>query len=362
MKDNLKFSSIDVESYTPVSSEEKLLRNYNIMGWGIKNDFPDYLYYIYSSCSTLQSIINGSIDFTMGNGIINNTKFTGLNRNGDTLEEVVEKLIYDRWIFGGFAFQVIYNTFGEVIEIDYIDFRKCRLDKSGNTVYVSDDWKGWGKSRALQFNTYKPNDKQKAIEDGIQIFYYKGKKTRGYYPICDYNAALISAEIQIEIQNFQYNELQNNFIGSAVINFNNGEPTQEVKEAIERGIIDKFAGTSNAARIFLSFNQDKEKAVTVEKLNDDNLDTRYESLSESSREDLFISLRANPILFGLPASTGFADQNFSEAYELYNRISIVPKQKEIINVIDKIFGKNSISIIPFTVQSTEEKVAEINNN
>lgn len=139
-------------------------------------------------------------------------------------------------------------------------------------------------------------------------------------------------------------------MGNLIINFNNGEPTDEIREEIERNINEKFSGYQNAGRILISYNADEANKTTIERLDSDDFDEKYQSLSERTRDQIFCAFRANPSLFGLNYSSGFNENEFNEAFKLYNRTFVRPIQSEICDSFDKIFGiKNSITIEPFSL-------------
>lgn len=359
-KASFKLSGIDMLSYDPLSLEENLTASKVYVRWGVDNKAPEYIFDTYANCATLQSILNGSIDFTAGNDIVNNTGLDEENAHGDTVEDVVTKLIADRWIFGGWALQVKFAELtGDIIDIAYIDFRKCRTSVDGKYIYVHDKWRNGLNTNAgtcKKFNAFNPATGK---DDGVQIFYFKGPKTRGVYPMPDFYAALVSAETQIEIQKFHYNEIINNFAVSGIINFNSGRQTQEVQDIVEKKINDKFSGSENAAKLLCSFNANKDSATTFTRLQTDDFDDRYKNLSEETRSNIFISLRAIPILFGLPAPTGFAEQNYDEAFNMYNRTAVQPKQKEFRRAFKKIFGsEDAIQFIPFSLTDTPKTAEE----
>lgn len=350
-KTSHKFSEIDILSYKPTLSNEYKQSGKDYINWGVDNKYPQYLYDIYCNCATLQSIINGSIDFTIGNDIILNIPLSERNQDGDTPEDVIKKAITDLWIFGGTAIQVIPNKLGNINEIVWLDIRNCRTDEDCKHVYYSKKWGEYGHKKEIKYDTFNPETLRRGEGSTSKVYFYKGNKTRGVYPICDYNAALVSAETQIEIQNFHYNTIINNFMVNGIFNFNNASNvSDEQKDEIERRINDKFSGTKNAARLMISWNEDKDKAVNFERITGDDFDNKYQVLSDSTRENLFISMRALPVLFGLTVQTGFNTQEYEEAFRLYNRTAIMPKQKEIVKIFDDIFEmENSISFIPFSL-------------
>lgn len=344
-----KLSVVDRNAYTPTLPEENFSDVRDYVNWGRLNNYPQYLYDIYSECSTLQSVLNGCADFTMGEGIENNTGL-GENMYGDSVEDVVAKLTIDNYIFGGYAFKIKYNLLGEVIEIAHIDFRKCRVNRDLTKAFIKNKWAKSGTNvYDEQFNMFNPAT---AREDGVQVFYYRGKITRNIYPVPYYAAALLSCEIQIKCKYFNFNELDNNFATTGIVNMNNGSPTEPVRKDIETKLIGKYAGHSNAGRIMICYNEDKDHAATFIRLQTDNLPDRYQKVAESSREDIFISMRAHPQLFGMSIPTGFAAIEYDEAYEILFDTHISKRQREESGSFEKVFGrpdaivfKNKIELI-----------------
>lgn len=342
-----KFSVINRKAYQKTSfSESRSMNGY--VSWGVNNRFPEYIWNTYMECSTLQSIINGCRDYTIGNGIVNNTIFKGENSSGETLQDVIEKCVLDHWVFGGFAIQVFYNKFGDILNIAYVNIEKCRVNEQKTKVFILNDFGVKGrKIPTLEFYAFGELSKQERAKEGTEILFHKGKKTKGYYPIPDYIASLISAEIQIEIKRFHYNNISNGMLSASIINFNNAEDvSDEVKDQIEKGIKSKFGGPEGAGEIMISWNADKDHELSVAKLDDDNFDAKFSTLAEDTREDLFISMRATPQLFGLALNTGFNSQEFEEAFMLANRTLIAPKQMEVTRCLDKIFSMGDYGEAP----------------
>lgn len=355
-KKKIQLGVFDLPSYAPQEVKQELFKGKSWYTYGEDNKYPQYVYNTYSNCATLQSIINGSAEYTFGDGIKINGQlpmsFKDENVDGDTLEDVIQKLILDLWIFGGFAVQVQYNQLGGITELIYVDFRYVRTDKKANNIFYYDKWGEHGQgTKAIYFPCFDP---EKGKEDGSQIFYYKGKGTRGVYPLPEYEASLISAETQIEINEFHYNSIINNFMVNGILSFNNaGNVEDDIKDRTEEDINNKFSGTKNAARLMVVWNEGKEKGLEFTRITDDNFDKKFQQLSEDVRQNIFISLRAMPVLFGLPNITGFADQDYESAFRFYNRTAIKPKQKEVTRVLDKILGKGIITIKPFTFGDEE---------
>ena len=320
MKDKLCFSAFEIERTSMPDAKEVTRSGYDYVSWGAGNRFPQDLYYLYENSAILQSVINGTADYVFGAGVI--SAFEVVNDKYETLEDIIKKCVFDYLIFGGFAIQLMYKA-GKVEAMYWLDFQKCRRSEDEKKVYYSDDWGKYAK-KALEYNSWEPG-----TDKGTCIYYYKGHKTRGIYPVPMYIGALKSVKISTEISNFHLNNIVKGFASNAIISFNNGEPDEDTKARIERDVREKFCGTDNAGSFLLLFNDSKENACEIAKIQDDKFDLKYDALSKSVKEDIFIAFRATPTLFGLPnENNGFSKQEYLESFELYNQTVVTPIQKD----------------------------------
>lgn len=349
-KINIQLSALNPYIQTNiVENTEKEINGKDFIAWGNNNQYPQYLFSLYSDCATLQSIINGTSDFICGNDIICNVPnfATSINKKGDTIAELLQHIAVDYLIFGGFAIQVIKDFNNNISELYYIDFSKLRTDKKNEVIFYSEDWdKSFGRVKYITYPKFNPND-----NNPTSIIYYKGNKTRTTYPTPLYNASIIACELEKKINQFHLNEISNNFLSSKIINFNSGVPDDDLKEEIERNINEKFSGEENAGRILISFNENKENETTVTDIAQDNFADRYNALAKRMREQIFTAFRATPNLFGLMTeTTGFNSQEFAEAFKLYNKTTVRPIQNVIIEMFNKLFNtSNAVTITPFSL-------------
>ena len=350
-----KFSVFDAPTKVIPTFIEKENSGKPYLNYGNDNRFPNYLWELYLRSAVLQSIINGTADYADGDGvkysenpIVQKLKDKA-NEDGETLEDIIKKITIDYLIFGGFSLQVIYNKLGEINELYWLDFRNVRCDKEGEKVYYSDDWIKHSNDY-LVYDIFNPEKKT-----GTSVFYFKGHISRGVYPVPRYNGALSAIETSTEISKFHLNSILNNFSGNFIINFNNGQPSTDVQDEIERKVKDKFSGADNAGKFMLVFNDSKENGVTVERIQDDNFDKKYDALRDSTFKEIFIAFRAIPQLFGYNIENdGFNTQEYEAAFKLYNKTTVEPIQRDLKRVFDKIFGvDNSIEIIPFNLEKEE---------
>lgn len=367
------FSFAAIDQYVETNMilpTEKVLAGRDIVQWGTRDSYPDYLLDLYNNVPTLRSIINGNIDYVAGDDVTitplqaeyDNQE---MNRRGDTIREQVKDIAKDYEIYGGFALQVIRNLAGEVAEIYYIDMRFLRTNKECNVFYYSEKWGKGSRNDVVVYPAFLPNLDWNRLSDeeknrhASSILYIKNVHTQ-VYPAPLYAASVKACEIERLIDDFHLSDINNHFVSSAIINFNNGDPGQEVKSEVERELTEKFAGASNGGRIMLSWNPNKESATDIVEFKVEDFGERYKSLSQHSRTQIFTAFRAIPLLFGLTseANTGFSTEEFEQSFKLYNRTQIQPIQKMICDAYDKIYGQRGVlTIRPFSLGGdTEDNV------
>lgn len=345
---------------------ERFVSGKDLVEWGNRNSYPDYLLDLYNNVPTLRSIINGNIDFVTGDDVsilplTDNLPNGQMNNRGDNIREQIKDIAKDYEIYGGFALQIIRNLIGMVAEVYYIDMRYLRTNKEGNVFYYCEDWSKSGKKDVIVYPAFMPNLKWDTLDDeqrnrnASSILYVKNVHTQ-VYPAPLYAASIKACEIERLIDDFHINSLQNQFVSSAIINFNNGDPGDEMKKEIEDAINEKFAGAANGGRIMLSFNKNKESATDIVEFEVKDFGERYKALSEHSRQQIFTAFRANPNLFGIPTEgNGFANEQYAESFKLYNRTQIQPVQRLIADTYDKIYAtKGVLTIVPFSMDGETE--------
>ena len=367
------FSFAAIDSYLEtniVSPVEKVLAGRDLVEWGTRNAYPDYLLDLYNNVPTLRSIINGNIDYVAGNDVTImplQEEFTNqeMNRRGDTIREQVKDIAKDFEIYGGFALQVIRNLAGEVAEVYYIDMRYLRTNKEGDVFYYSEKWGKSSRTDMVVYPAFLPKIEWEKLSDeernrhASSILFVKNVHTQ-VYPAPLYAASVKACEIERLIDEFHLSDINNHFVSSAIINFNNGDPGQEIKSEIEQDFNEKFCGASNGGRVAFSWNPNKESATDIVEFKMEDFGERYKALSQHSRTQIFTSFRAIPLLFGLTseANTGFSTEEFEQSFKLYNRTQIQPVQRMICDAYDKIYGQRGVlTIRPFSLGGdTEDNV------
>ena len=370
MRVPVSFAALDpwLESHI-VSPKETVLKGKDLVEWGDHNAYPDYLLDLSKTVTTLGTIIGGTTDFVAGDDASITPLHEGLpanamNYKGDLITEQVEDLARNVLTYGGFALQVIRGRDGSVAEVYFVDMRFLRMNKEGNVFYYSEKWGRTGTKDAVVYPVFRPDVKEKwfSLEDeernrhASSILLVKTDRTQ-VYPSPVWAASVKACEIERLVDDYHLNSISNGFASSLIVNFNNGVPTDQVKDEIEADFSEKFTGTGNAGRVMFSWNRDKGSATTVETPEITDFGEKYKALAENSTKKIFTAFRAIPLLFGLTAgiSTGFSTDEFEQSFKLYNRTVVRPIQKMICDAYDKIYGmKGVLKITPFSLEGTAE--------
>ena len=340
-KERSKFAAIgqSLVEIMPSSASSKL-PGQDVYGWGRDNKYPDYLYNLTQTSSTLSAIISGCIDYVGGNGITRDTDIAP--NDTDTWGDLIAKLTFDYLVYGVCYVNVLRNVAGDIVQYHWLDARKVRTNKNGSVFYLADEWGQWVK----KFNTV-PAFTPDSVEYS-SILAIRTPLSRDTYPTPIWSAAIPSANLERKIDVYHTSEIENNFNASVLINFNNGRPTDKEKKEIEKMIAEKFSGEENVGRFILSFNDSKDNQATVAKMETADFANRYSALEKSARQKLFSTFRANPNLFGIATeNNGFNSEEYQSSFKLFNRTMIKPIQTTFVREFAKVVA--NLTIAPFTL-------------
>ena len=322
--------------------------------WGLNNDYPQYLDGLYKEVATLRSIIEGTIDFVVGDKIeIDDVIWNEVvNDKGVTPEDLCRDLTRDYLKYGGFAVNVVRNKEGRVGSLYYIPLERLRFNEDRSEFYYSRDWsKSIGR---VKFGVYKKFDPQG--KDASSIYVYTNNRT-DVYPAPKWAASVKAAEIERQVNDYHLNSIVNGFSASYLISLNNGVPSETEADEIEENMVEKFTGSGNGGRLVINFSNDKEHSAELSKLETEDAGEKYKSLIERTKSELFTAFRATPNLFGLPTATGFSNEEYMEAFKLYNRTAVRPIQNILVRTVNYLIGKE-MTIVPFTLEEKENNVEE----
>lgn len=358
-KDNqlMTFSLVETERKYSYDYEESIYGKDSVVSYGKDNDAPFLFYNCYSNSATLKSIIDGMVNYVLGEDIAINENAAKwkeqVNRTGMTMRQLIAQIALDYVIYGGFAIQVIYSKLGTVAELYPMNFAKCRTNEYATKVFFSKkNWTKWG-SKSEEFDRF--NRDTFDINRPTQVFYFKGDFTKTVYPLPMWHGALTDVLTEIECSKYSLNSVSNGFTARYALQFlNSGNLTEEQKKTVERGVKERFCGADTKSNFMLYFSPNGDK-MEISKIENDDTPEKFIAIKDNARSNIYTSLRCTPLLMGLTsaANTGFSTNEFRDSFKLYQKTIIKPIQDTLTESICKIIGKNSIEIIPFEIKFEE---------
>lgn len=324
----------------------------NYVYYGKDNCFPQFVDYLYRECSTLRSIIDGTAEYIQGNGVLATERWATVNRDGTTIEDFVLQIATDLMKFDGFAIQVIYSLANTTVELYALDFTRIRVSADKKKVFYAKNWSSYT-SKYEEYDAYDPG--RIDPEKRTQIFVYKGAH-RTYYPYPKWQGAFRDCLSEIESSKYVLTTLSNGLNVKSVITLPNtdGQLTAEEKRTVEKSIEEKFTGPEAPSSFMLFWKEEGMGDIKIDSIKSEDETDRFNAIKKSARENIFVAFRAVPSLFGLMTeSKGFSKEEFMQAFELYNKTMVNPKQKKIVDVLQRLTGDYSIQIIPFKLDVQE---------
>ena len=339
---------------------------------GDKNSFYQEIIDRYNGSATNRTIIDAYAQYIYGKGLTSNQKSTKAIQFADILRILSKKdlknVCQDYSLFGEASIEIIFKG-GKIAEIKHTP-KNCivpnKMDENGDvkSYWYSRDFSQPRKYEPLQIPAFGFD----TIKNGSAIYIisdYQVGKT--YFSDPTYLSGMPYAVFEEEYANFVVNHIKNGLSFGHIINFNDGaDKTEEQKKAIFDSFRQNLAGSTNAGKFVLAYNDNKENSVTIEALTVSDAHKQYEFLTADAMQKIMLSHRVtSPILFGIKDNTGFGN-NADEMQVAFDELMlnvIQPKQEVILDSLMFILNQNGFNIdldfIPLRPKTTSEQPTQL---
>ena len=336
--------------------------NQDWISFGEDNLYPNYILDLF-----LGSAINGALIKSIGAMIYGEglaatdadesdekkesyLRLTELLDNSD--DDVLKDLAMDLKLFGGFYVNVKWSRDrSKIAKMKHIPAQYIRsgkmVDGEIDTYYYSSDWSKYKKQehRPIPYRAFSTEDRSNAS----QILMIRDKNPALFYGFApDYVAATDWIQMELEIAQFHLSNITSGMTPSMHVGFSNGVPTEEERRTIERQLNQKFAGSGNAGKILITFNDGKETAPIIEPIQMNDAQSAWEGMSKQAVNQILAGHRVtSPILFGIRAEGGGLGNNADElrdAFSLFTNTVVIPFQNTLLKGLEKIFKVNDINL------------------
>lgn len=363
-----------------IKPDEEKDRALGFIKWGKKNDYPYFLIDLFNGSAWHQGIVKTKTFYIAGNGLEIVTgdmqAFIDNQYSNFDMNEIAEQLAFDFELFGGFAVKGTWNREGtRVAKWEYLDVDAIRMTEDERFYYLSDDWTAMSqsleKTNLRMFPALDENNRT-----GQFVMYYKepakkSRKEKGIYPKPTYNGGLTAIQTDCDIAKFHMYELQNGFKSGTLINMPSGFPeSTEELHRITESIKGRTQSVEDAGEIIITFSDGKDLAPTVQQLNGNDLDKRYEVTAASVQQNILVAHSVTaPTLFGVMQQGSFNAAESGDLFEIFKTTYVSTRQKRIewmLNYMAELGGYlgsvKLVDVLPLTLDNgtTIEPVVAVN--
>jgi hypothetical protein len=344
---------INMAGYTSPSIVEQTNKDW--VEYGSDNNYYQYLIDLYYSSPTNNACIKGKADMIYGYGpeVVKADRHLKGYLDFKTIfqNEEVKKCTMDLTMLGMCAFQIVKSKDGKkYVKAYHFPMQTLRPQKANDKGeiekwYYCADWSKLKKGqKPKEFAAFGYDESAKECMLVIKPY----STGNFYFSPPDYQGGTQYCELEGEISNYHLNNIKNGLAPSMLINFNNGEPSEEIKDAIEAQINAKFGGSSNTGRAIVSFNESKDSAADITPVALSDAADQYQFLSTECIDKILLAHRiTSPLLFGVKNSgNGFSSnaEELKTASILFDNIVIRPFQNLLIDAFNKVLLKNEVMV------------------
>jgi hypothetical protein len=319
----------------------------DIIKWGNRNLFPNFLNNLLYSSAYQSGIIRGKVGYIVGSGY-SGQGVENLNFGDFNLQDILDAVCFDSEMYNALAIRVKRSLDGSK-SYEHIDFDMLRIDKYGRGWWYSDDW-----SQSMQseehtnlklYRNYEPDNLQQF--DSIYVGYLEkpknnqtktSKKGQVYqYPQPVYIGCLKSLMTDVEIQSFHLYNIINGMKVSGALNFGNGEPPN--KSEFERAVKDAITPSENSGGVMITYSDGDDRKVAWVPFTGDDLDKRYLILEESVVQNIMTAhCVTSPLLFGIKTKGQLGGSTeMEDSFNIFTRTYVRNRQKIIQDHLNYVF-------------------------
>lgn len=313
-------------------------RGLEYIPFGDRNDYPNYLLWLYNKSAKHNAILNGKCVYIMGNG------FTTESDAGKVfLQKANEKQSWDQLMklacldienFGGCYFQVIPKLAGGY-NIYHMSYDRIRTNESNDCFYYRKKWMNTWEQAEAEYPAFHPGCTK------TSIFYFKEYRCgKNPYALPSWVAACNWVESDIEVSRHTLTNAKTGFSASKFINFYNGEPEEDKKRKITARLENAATG-AEGKKLLIAFNNDPAKKPTIDDLGQSDLTKEnFGAIDTLITNNIYASHSiTHPLLFGIqePGKLGAATE-LKTAYEIFKNTYVNGKQKQIEEIVGYFSG------------------------
>lgn len=217
--------------------------------WGSDNLYPYALAQMFRRSTTHRRIVNDKADYIAGKGFSHEEGLPRLaafirrvNRDGETLRQVLRKLALDKVLFGNAFVEVVTDGGASFLSLFHQDASRCRLAADGRHVLLHHDWSQYAAEEAKSLPLWPLTEEGADGKLHAVIHYKEYEPMFGHYGVPSYIAGMNVSAIAYKTDCWNISRLDNSFQLSGVMLLDGGVDNEQQAEELMRRAERRFAG------------------------------------------------------------------------------------------------------------------------
>lgn len=309
--------------------------------WGDDNLLPEALALMSRRSTTHRRIINDKADYISGKGFSCDPGLPSLlrfaeraNGSGETLRQVLNKLAFDKALFGNAFLEVVTDPGHTFLSLHHQDASRCRVAKNERAVILHHDWRRFKPSEARTLPLYPDFARD---DDGLlrSVVHYKDYEPMfEHYGVPSYIAGMNVSAIAWKTDKWNISRLDNSFQLSGVMMLDAGVDNEAQAAEIVRTAERKFAGNPGQVMFVIKESDQNESSRFIPIASSNEGDWRQ--LHEQATSDIVVAHSWFRSLSGLDYGTGFNAERILHEYEIALNTVILAEQAELLEPIRRL--------------------------
>jgi len=341
-----KFQYIDNKHMLTFKALPKLTFSEDTKGYikyGKDNMYPQELVRLFNEHPEHRAIVNRKARYIWGKGLkaVNevdqikvDTFIDNFNRK-ETLNQAGKKVSLNTELFNGVYVEVITNLQGQPIEMYFLNSANCRISECETKLYFCKNWNKNTQSKDIKcINKFENNGTAGTFFIDFKYYTASASKLESVYPIAQYQSIVNDINTDVDISTFNKNYVSSGFSVGKIINFFNGQPTDDMIHSIERSFKGTYTG-ENGESLMITHSDRDDKAPEVVDVSVNDLSEKFAFTSKRAMKKIFAGHEMAPELFNIKFDESFlsGSPDLLILQELFVKGYIEPRQTDLLEFL-----------------------------
>lgn len=321
--------------------------------WGDDNMFPYALALMGRRSTTHRRIVNDKADYIAGKGFSHeeglpllDAFIENVNRDGESLRQVLRKLAFDKMLFGNAFVEIITDERQSFLSLFHQDASRCRVARDGRHILLHHDWSHFTADDAAALPLWP---EMETGRDGFlhsAIHYKDYEPMFNHYGIPSYIAGLNVSAIAYKTDCWNISRLDNSFQLSGVMLLDGGVDNEQQAEELVSRAESKFAGKPGQVMFMIKDcgEGDGSRYIPIASTNEGD----WKELHEQATSDIVVAHSWFRSLSGLDYASGFNAERILHEYEVALNTVILSEQADLLNplkgIMERVLGEDCSSL------------------